>query len=75
MYYVNIFRKIKGSIIMPALQAFLPIDLSKNFEFDLIEGLKMKEKDIIKTIFSFFIIDLIIFAIIAGIIAFVMGFL
>ena len=35
----------------------------------------MKEKDIIKTIFDFFIIDLIIFAILAGIIAFFIGLL
>jgi len=35
----------------------------------------MKEKDIIKTIFSFFIIDLIIFAILSLIIAFIIGFL
>ncbi|MCK4364625.1 MAG: hypothetical protein KAW45_01100 [Thermoplasmatales archaeon] len=35
----------------------------------------MKEKDIIKTIFSFFIIDLIIFAILAYIIAIFIGLL
>jgi uncharacterized membrane protein len=35
----------------------------------------MKEKDIIKTIFNFFIIDLIIFAIFAYIIAFFVGLL
>ena len=35
----------------------------------------MKEKDIIKTVFSFFIIDMIIFAILAGIIAFFISLL
>ena len=35
----------------------------------------MKEKDIIKTIFNFFIIDLIIFAVLSFIIAFIIGFL
>ena len=35
----------------------------------------MKEKDIIKTVFSFFIIDLIIFAMLAGIIGLFIGIL
>ena len=33
----------------------------------------MKEKDVLKTIFNFFIIDLVIFAIIAFIVAFIIG--
>jgi len=33
----------------------------------------MKEKDVLKTIFNFFIIDLIIFALIAFIVAFIIG--
>ena len=35
----------------------------------------MKEKDIIKTVFRFFVIDMIIFAMLAGIIAFFIGLL
>jgi len=45
----------------------LPINLSKKFLFVSVEGYKMKEKDVIKTVFDFFIIDLIIFSFIAGI--------